>query len=151
MKYILFAIVLISFNCGINRVFYGYPDSDYSIKDGCLVIVNIPIHQDGKFINSQSLDSLVLFVNNDTSFNYRIEINICDLHNSYFNKAYSESLYSRLTPIMEERAVSDNYEIVARGDDNPIFMDKESDYYKLANTRIDIFIEEKGKVQHGIN
>jgi len=142
MKYLLFIIVLISFNCNIGTVFYGYPDSDDNIMADDIVIVNVPVSQDGRFLESQELDSLISFVNKDTSFNYRIEINICFLQDSTHNKGYSEILCYYLTPIMEERAVSNNYEIVPRGDDNPIFMNKESDYYKEANTRIDIFIEE---------
>ncbi len=142
MKHFLILIALFSITISAysQYVYLGYPLSSETIKQGDLIIINIPEHIDGKFNNSKELERLIKFVNKSYVFFYNIEINTF-YGTSYFSLEYSKSLSVDLEYIFKEKCKKSKYKIKSNGAKNPIVVDKDSPYYKTINTRIEILIE----------
>ncbi len=127
-----------------QQVYFGIPDNDRVLVPGSTIITNLPIHSSGRFIPSESLDSLVTFLKDQKILNIKIEIN-------YFHfppapsQRYSNKLANHLHDLLKLRT-NDIWEVKSNGSENPIFLNKDSKKYKFINTRLDIYILNKDGV-----
>lgn len=121
-------------------VFYGLPSSDAKINKGDIIILNIPININGRFVETAELNDLITFINLKDTLQFRIEINYFH-SSSEFNKDYSQKLKQNLQKILDKNCCTKNYSVKAYGENNLIFIDEDSEQYRFFNTRLEIIIE----------
>ena len=119
-------------NVNSQIIYYGLPNSEHKINIGDKILLNIPVHSDGKFMIVDSFDDLLGLMKSNSNYRFKIEI-------SYFigtpkmSLSYTESLKESLISIIKFKSTLTNYEIIAKGKSNPIFFKKDSSYYKSFN------------------
>jgi len=143
MKHIIIFIVLITLTIKLysQNIYYGYPLNFNELKKGDFIIINMPRHLDGRFIELENFNKLINLLKSDTSIVFTIEINFFFFSNENYNFAYSSHLCNNLKEIIELNASITNYNIINNGSSNPIFYKKDGLYYNLINTRIEITID----------
>jgi len=138
--YLIILILVLNLSSFSQYVYFGYSETDSKLQSKDIIIVNIPLHMNGRFHESDAIYNLIDFLNKDTTFNFRIEINLF-WGSSEFNLDYTKDLSINLDAILKKEVNKTNYEIYYIGSENPIFLDKKSTNYKMLNTRIEILIE----------
>ncbi len=140
IKIILFiAIVLLGFRGYTQNIYFGYPSDFKNLTKDDKIIVNIPFHRDGKFVKLEDFDMLVSLLGIKQDSKIKIEINLfMGLADS--DLMYCKSLARSLTNILKYKYDGENYEILANGNNNPIFArrKKSRKLYKKHNTRMEI-------------
>jgi len=110
------------------------------IKKGDKIFLNIPIHQDGRFISGKGIERLVEFLNSDSSFVFRIEIHFF-YGSDEFAENYAEFICNNLKLYLESKCKFSNYELYWYGKSHPIFLNADNVSYKEMNTRMEILVE----------
>lgn len=123
-----------------QRIYFGYPMPIDEIKKEDRILLNIPTHRDGRFIPEKGLNSLIEFLNTDSSSFFRIEIHFF-YGNEEFAEDYSEFTCKNLKWYLESACKFTNYELYHYGKSHPIFLDKDSLIYREINTRMEILVQ----------
>lgn len=122
-----------------QTVSFGLPSNQNEINSKSIIVTNLPINTNGRFIPSDDLNNLIAFLKGDFDYNLTIEINFF-YGSPGMNKAYSESLVLDMKDLLEYHSIG-KYEIISNGSSNPIFLNEESEWYKFINTRLEIHVK----------
>lgn len=133
---VILSINLISYS---QEVYFGYTNSNTLLKSGDRLIINLPEHQDGRFVNIQDFDNLIKLMESNQGLKFKVELNWFYAQDSD-NLMYTQSLSKSLSKIIAYKSNLQNYEIEPNGSNTPIFLNKESVIYKEINTRIEIVV-----------
>ncbi|MCR5554231.1 MAG: hypothetical protein K6F29_01700 [Bacteroidales bacterium] len=151
MKKLLLICILISSTYALfsQYVYFGYPNSNVSLRKGDIIVVNIPsFYMTGyHFVQGPQLDNLAQFLKNNDSLSFRIDINFCI---GGYCKDISDKLKEHLCIELQNRIPNqNNYNIKSKGLENPIYnKNKDSEKsreeiikYEYYNTRLEIIVE----------
>jgi len=122
-----------------QQIHFGYPISMDEIKKGDKILLNIPIHKDGRFIPERGIDRLIEFLNTDSSFVFRIEIHFF-YGSDEFAEAYSRFTCENMKWHLQSECKFSNYELYWYGKSHPIFLNKDNISYQEMNTRMEILV-----------
>lgn len=123
-----------------QNVYYGYPRQDIQLESGDLIILNIPTHRDWYFLPDGSVSELVDFLNRDTTFFFTIKLYYF-WGSPDFRNDYAKFIRGNLKEYLLMKNVPANYEIIDCDNNETIFFDEKSAYYKMANTRMEIHVK----------
>ena len=156
MKKLLLICILISSTYVLfsQYVYFGYPNSNVSLRKGDIIVVNIPsFYMTGyHFVQGTQLDNLAQFLKNNDSLTCRIDIYCClgRYNDTSWCKNISDKLKEHLCIELQNRIPhQNNYTIKSRGLENPIYnKNKDSEKsreeiikYQRYNTRLEIIVE----------
>ncbi len=156
MKKLLLICILISSTYVLfsQYVYFGYPNSNVSLRKGDIIVVNIPsFYMTGyHFVQGPQLDNLAQFLKNNDSLSFRIDIYFClgRYNDTSWCKNISDKLKEHLCIELQNRIPhQNNYNIKSRGLENPIYnKNKDSEKsreeiikYQRYNTRLEIIAE----------
>ena len=156
MKKLLLICILISSTYVLfsQYVYFGYPNSNVSLRKGDIIVVNIPsFYMTGyHFVQGTQLDNLAQFLKNNDSLTFRIDIYFClgRYNDTSWCKNISDKLKEHLCIELQNRIPhQNNYTIKSRGLENPIYnKNKDSEKsreeiikYQRYNTRLEIIVE----------
>lgn len=83
---------------------YGFPRDEVELHPKTIIIVNLPLHSNGRFISSQSLDGLFDFLEKHDTLNFCLEIN--EFHGGRkMSKHYSDGLANSLRTLLKARSL----------------------------------------------
>jgi len=122
------------FSQGIH---YGYPQSINELKSGDAIFLNIPAHQDGKFLSDGGIEEFISFLNSANRHSFEIRIHFF-YGSEDFRQSYSEFIAICLTATTASRCTATHYTIIGCGDTNPIFLDKTDEKYQSMNTLMEV-------------
>ena len=137
---LLFGLGLLFLSVYPQQIHFGYPISMDDIKKGDKIILNIPIHNDGRFIPEKGIERLIEFLNIDSSFFFRIEIHFF-YGSDEFADNYSKYICKNLKLHLLSECKFSNFDLYSCGKSQPIFLNKDSVSYKDMNTRMEILVE----------
>ena len=123
-----------------QNVYYGYPRQDVQLESGDLILLNIPTHRDWYFPPDGSVSELVDFLNRDTTLFFTIKIYYF-WGSPDFRNDYAKFIRENLKEYLLMKNVSANYKIIDCDNNETIFSNEKSAYYKMANTRMEIHIK----------
>ena len=140
MKNFLLSLFLLGVLSGFSQgFFHGYPHYVHELQSGDRIFVDIPIHQDGKFLPDGGIADLVLLLNKEHTHSFEIRI-----HYFYgsegWKQSYSEFIAQRLSAELSLKCESDNYIVWGCGDSSPIFLDEKDENYRAINTLMEIIV-----------
>lgn len=140
MKKFLFLLLLLGALSGFSQgIYHGYPHHVNELRSDDRIFVDIPIHQDGKFLPDGGIEDLILLLNNRHSQSFEIRI-----HYFYgsdgWKQSYSEFIAQCLMEELSLKCESDNYIVWGCGDSYPIFLDDMDQKYRAINTLMEIIV-----------
>lgn len=141
MRFIaLIGTLFITLSSCSQSVYYGYPIDNRELKKGDKIILNLPVYTDSKFTKLEEFEALIKLLKSNEKSNVKLEINVFygDAESSL---GVSNSLSNSLREILQYKTTLHNYEVISKGRDNPIFLNKKDENYKLYNTRMEVYIE----------
>ena len=156
MKKLLLICILISSTYVLfsQYVYFGYPNSNVSLRKGDIIVVNIPsFYLTGyHFVQGTQLDNLAQFLKNNDSLSFRIDIYFClgRYNDTLWCMDISDKLKEHLCIELQNRIPhQNNYNIKSRCLENPIYnKNKDSEKsreeiikYEYYNTRLEIIVE----------
>lgn len=124
--------------CYTQNINYGLPSVKKELYTGDLIIVNIPVHVDGRFKRSIELDDLRAFLQFHSEVTFTLSVHIFG-GSPEFCLGYSEFLSNDL----EKQLNCKNVTIEGKGNEYPLFLDENSVRYFILNSRVEIIIKEK--------
>ena len=137
---LFFCFSVLCLNVYTQQIYFGYPDSTDNLKKGDKIILNIPIHKDGRFIPEKGIDRLIQFLNSDSNFVFRIEIHFFYGSDDFVEK-YSRFLCKNLKTHLLSECRFSNYDIYNCGNTYPFFFNEESAIYDEVNTRMELIVK----------
>lgn len=137
---LFFWFSVLCLNVYTQQIYFGYPDSVVDLKKGDKIILNIPIHKDGRFIPEKGIDRLIQFLNSDSNFVFRIEIHFF-YGSDEFAEKYSRFICKNLKTHLLPECWFSNYDLYSCGNAYPIFLNEDSVIYKEINTRMEILVK----------
>jgi hypothetical protein len=143
MKRIFLFLLLININYLLAQNLYfgnNFAKNHYQNKDR--LIMNIPSHTDGRFNDYDSFNKLIKFINKNPNLLIKIEIHFY-YGTEEFAMRYSEGLVCSMKKIFSIKCRYNNYEILAKGKTNPIFLNQDTENYREINTRMEVFCSDK--------
>jgi len=138
--WILCGLFILTTTAFSQSVYFGYPPTTVGLKKGDLIILTIPDNTDGRFKETERISELVQFISDRPDNMFNIQINVF-YGTPEFGMAYSEHLKRSMQKILKNKCKKSNYCVVARGHNNPIFLNTDSALYRKINTRMEILIE----------
>lgn len=156
MKKLLLICILISSTYVLfsQYVYFGYPNSNVSLRKGDIIVVNIPsFYMTGyHFVQGPQLDNLAQFLKNNDSLSFRIDLYFClgRYNDTLWCMDISDKLKEHLCIELQNRIPhQNNYNIKSRGLENSIYnKNKDSEKsreeiikYEYYNTRLEIIVE----------
>lgn len=137
---VLFLIILKVNTIQGQAVYFGLPADVNKINIGDKLLLNLPVHSDGRFMKLDDFDSLLNFMKSKSNFRFKINIYYF-IGTEKISISYTEGLKESLISIIKNKTIITNYEIVAKGKTNPILLKKQEPYYFSFNSRIEIIVE----------
>ncbi len=137
---LLFGLSFLCLSMYPQQIYFGYPTSKDEIKKGDKIILDIPIHNDGRFIPEKGIDRLIEFLNIESGFIFRIEIHFF-YGSDEFAENYSRYICKNLKLHLLSECKFSNYDLYSCGKTHPIFLNKDSVSYQEMNTRMEILVE----------
>ena len=136
---ILFVFVLSIMIGHSQNVYYGYPRDNVQLNSGDLILLNIPAHRDWYFLPDGGISELADFLSRDTTHFFTIKLyyfwGSLEFRNDYvkfIGKCLNDYLLMENVPL--------NYEINCDNKD-VILSNQDSVYYRMANTRMEIYVK----------
>lgn len=127
-------------NCHSQIVYFGHCIIDSTLKEGDVIILNIPRNIDGKFIHTEDLFPITELLNRHPHDTIVIGINTY-YGSSEMSLGYSKALARNMAEIFNLKKAPSNYHIISEGSSKPIFLNKHHPLYKKLNSRIEIRIK----------
>ncbi len=127
-----------------QRIYFGLPNDINIIKVNDKLILNMPIHSDGRFINLDNFNELIKLIKDYPKLQFNIEINYF-VGTTKMSLNYSEALKENLFSIIKFKSDIINFKIQANGSSNPIFLNIKSKDFKKMNNRIEVIVLQSGK------
>lgn len=141
MKRILFFLIFFSiFKTEAQHFYYGYPADYNTIGCGDELVVNIPIHREGRFLPNQGIERLIELLNISEDFIFIIEIYDFQA-SSNLVYAYTDFLCDNLINYLDSKCTYNNYYIYSCGNSKNLFCTSDLKIFNLMNTRLEIKIK----------
>lgn len=139
-QFLLLILLSISIALTAQNVYLGYPIDNNSIGCGDKIYVNIPTHQDGRFIPNEGIELLEKLLNSNK--NYLFHIKIYDFQvSSNLVYEYTDFICNNLKSCLNTKSLYDNYVVYSCGNGLAIFCFYNKTLYNKMNTRMEIEIE----------
>ena len=138
--FILFAFCVSIMIGHSQSVYYGYPRNNVQLNCGDLILLNIPAHRDWYFLPDGGVSELVDFLSRDTTNFFTIKLYYF-WGSLEFRNAYVKFIGNCLNDYLLMKNVPLNYEIIDCDNKDVILSNKNSVYYKMANTRMEIYVK----------
>jgi len=136
---ILLLILLSITSSSSQKVHYGYPAAR-KITKGDIIILSVPKYLHARLEEDEDILELTEFINNNSVFAFKISISFF-FETEDFDMKFSKRLADSLLGILEKRCRSSKTEVLEIGQNDPIFLNKESPLFSKMNTRLEIRIE----------
>lgn len=141
MKKILLLFLILGALSGFSQgIYHGYPHRIHELRSDDRIFVDIPIHQDGRFLPDGGIEDLISLLNNGLPHSFEIRIHY--FHGSDgWKQSYSEYIAQCLMAELSLKCKSDNYTVWGCGDSYPIFLDNTDERYRAMNTYMEIIVK----------
>lgn len=139
-------ICLFTISClGLNaqQIYFGYPIGENHITCGDKIIVNIPTHNDGRFLPNRGIEKLIELLNGNKDFFFKIDIFDFQGDENMTN-LYTDFICDNMVIYLESKCLYYNYVVCSCGNTLPLFCFSEERIFKKMNTRMEISVKSNG-------